>query len=293
MSYNGFLNVLKPSGPTASDVVVKIKRLLNQKKVGHLGTLDPGAAGVLPIAIGKGAKLFDVLVYKDKKYRAYFTFGKTTDTLDSYGKVIKQKSFCFTQEQLIQATQSLVGKIKQIPPQYSALSVGGVRAYDLARSGKNVQLTAREVTIKSFEVIRRVSQDTWCFDIVCSGGTYIRSIARDVAQALGTVAYMSLLIRQQSGAFCIDDAVTLEELEKNAAEHLLDLEYPLKSYKTLILPQKYLKMLKNGVKLTNIGKIDNTITDIDLYKVYCDGIFFGLGQKDDQNRFVVKYRLDD
>ena len=104
---------------------------------------------------------------------------------------------------------------------------------------------------------------------------------------------MSLLIRQQSGAFCIDDAVTLEELEKNAAEHLLDLKYPLKGYKTLILPQKYLKMLKNGVKLTNIDKIDNTITDIDLYKVYCDGIFFGLGQKDDQNRFVVKYRLDD
>ncbi|MBQ7914554.1 MAG: tRNA pseudouridine(55) synthase TruB, partial [Clostridia bacterium] len=164
---NGFINVLKPAGATASDVVVCLKYVLHEKKVGHLGTLDPGACGVLPVAIGQGTKLFNLLTDKVKHYRAFFTFGKTTDTLDSYGQVTQSNGSVPTKEQLVKAIQAFCGEIDQVPPAYSAISVGGVRAYKLARGGEEIELKSRKVTVHKIELIKQKSDDTFVVDILC------------------------------------------------------------------------------------------------------------------------------
>lgn len=289
---DGFLNVLKPSGPTASDVVVKLKKIFSQKKVGHLGTLDPGASGVLPIALGKATRLFDLLTFKTKKYRVYFTFGTTTNTLDSYGIKTCEKSFTFSDDDLKNAIKTFIGKIQQIPPSYSAISINGIRAYDLARQGRYVDLPERSVEIFAFEIIDKISDDTWCFDITCSGGTYMRSIARDLAEKLNTVAYMSCLIRIFSGQFDLSTAKTIEEIERAPLESLLDVRYPLAKYPDLSVPEKYHKSLYNGVKLSGLRNLTNNISDIDYYNVYCAGEYFGLGSFENEN-LVIKYRLID
>jgi len=289
---DGFINVLKPSGPTASDVVVKLKKIYSQKKIGHLGTLDPGAAGVLPIALGKATKLFDLLTYKTKKYRVYFTFGKTTDTLDSYGQIIDEKEFLFTEEELKIAIKSFIGKIEQVPPMYSAISINGNRAYDLARQGVDVQLPVRNVEVFEFKIVRQVSKDTWCFDILCGGGTYMRSLARDLALKLGTVGYMSCLIRLSSGPFDILSAKTIDEILQNPTAALLDLEYPLLGYDKIEVPSRYYKHLYNGVKLSGLDYLATNICDIVYYRVYCDGKFFGVGSFKD-SKLVLDYRLID
>ena len=166
---NGFVNVLKPVGATASDVVVCVKGVLGEK-AGHLGTLDPGASGVLPVAVGKATRLFDFLTDKVKRYRAFFTFGKTTDTLDSYGAVTQTTGLVPSEEQVTRACQALTGEIMQTPPAYSAISVGGVRAYKLARSGQDVQLKSRKVTVYAISMLRRQG-DAFVFDVTCSAGT--------------------------------------------------------------------------------------------------------------------------
>lgn len=289
---DGFINVLKTSGPTASDIVVRLKGILGQKKIGHLGTLDPGASGVLPVALGKATKLFDLLTFKTKKYRVFFTFGKTTDTLDSYGTITATKDFSFDYDALKNATKTFIGKIKQIPPMYSALSINGKRAYDLAREGKQLDLPIREVEVFSIEIVRQVSWDTWCFDITCGGGTYMRSIARDLAIELNTVGYMSCLIRLSSGAFEISNAKTIEEIASDPTSAVLSLEYPIQSLLRLDVPKKYYKMLYNGVRIANFADFSSNITDIVQYRIYCNNEFFGVGNFVD-NKLVLNYRLID
>ncbi|MBR1954664.1 MAG: tRNA pseudouridine(55) synthase TruB, partial [Clostridia bacterium] len=224
---NGFINVLKPVGATASDVVVCLKHVLHQKKVGHLGTLDPGASGVLPVAIGQGTKLFNFLTNKVKYYRAFFTFGKTTDTLDSYGEILDQGKPVPTESDVANALKSFIDELDQVPPIYSAISVGGVRAYKLARNGDNVELKTRKVTVYDISLIKQHSKDTFVVDIKCSGGTYIRSLARDIAKACGTIGYMSALIRLQSGCFDIEHAYTLDEIRHLKEKCFVDVMYPL------------------------------------------------------------------
>ena len=151
---NGFINVLKPVGATASDMVVCIKHILHEKKIGHLGTLDPGASGVLPVAVGLGTKLFDFLTDKTKKYRAFFTFGKTTDTLDSYGNIVVDNGAIPSANQLQAVLSGFTGEFEQVPPVYSAKSVGGVRAYKLARNGIQVELKPRKINIYNISFTR-------------------------------------------------------------------------------------------------------------------------------------------
>lgn len=289
---DGFINVLKTSGPTASDIVVRLKGIFGQKKIGHLGTLDPGASGVLPVALGKGTKLFDFLTFKTKKYRVFFTFGKTTDTLDSYGKLTTTKNFSFDYDTLKNATKNFIGKVKQIPPMFSALSINGRRAYDLAREGKQIDLPTREVDIFSFEIVRQVSWNTWCFDITCGGGTYMRSIARDLATELNTVGYMTCLIRLSSGAFEISNAKTIEEISTDPTSAVLSLEYPLQSLLRFDVPKKYYKMLYNGVRISGLNDSLSNITDMVQYRIYCNNEFFGVGNFVD-NKLILNYRLID
>lgn len=268
---NGFINVLKPVGATASDVVVCIKHVLHEKKVGHLGTLDPGASGVLPVAVGQGTKLFDYLTNKVKYYRAFFTFGKTTDTLDSYGVVTQTANVGITAENLQEVLATFVGEQQQMPPSYSAISVGGVRAYKLARNGEQVQLSPRQITVYSADFVRQVSDDTFVVDIRCSGGTYIRSIARDVAEKLGTVGYMSGLIRLQSGCFDIEHAYTLDEVKTLGKQCLVDVTYPLQDLPDIQLDDKYFADISNGRKVPwTFGE--------GYAKVYCKGTFWGVGK---------------
>ena len=279
---NGFINVLKPVGATASDVVVCIKHVLGEKKVGHLGTLDPGASGVLPVAVGQGTKLFNFLTNKVKYYRAFFTFGKTTDTLDSYGEVLESQGDTPTAEQLAEVLKKFTGNIQQVPPAYSAISVGGVRAYKLARNGETVELRSRSVCVYNLNLVEQRNANTFVVDIKCSGGTYIRSLARDIAQSLGTIGYMSGLIRLQSGCFEIGNAYTLDEIRQMKEQCLVDVLYPLQDIEKYVLEDKNYSDLENGryIRVQFEG----------YKKIYCKDVFFGLG-KCENGRLVLEYYL--
>lgn len=263
----GFVNINKPLGMTSSDVVVKVRGILRRasgekQKVGHLGTLDPQGSGVLPIAVGTATRLFDFMQEKTKVYQATFVFGKETDTLDGVGKVVETSDILPTKDQIEAFVATYHGKINQIPPQYSAKSVDGKRAYDLAREGKKVNLTPKRVNIIYVKLIEAVngiahlangnyalSENEYAFEIACSSGTYIRSIARDVAHALGTVGYMSSINRIRSGNFCLDDAVTLEEFEKDPLRYLKNISDVLCDCDCFDLDEQFAKKVLNGVKL--------------------------------------------
>lgn len=271
---NGFVNICKPVGATASDVVVCVKHILHEK-AGHLGTLDPGAAGVLPVAVGQATKLFDFLTNKVKHYRAFFSFGKTTDTLDSYGVVTDSCSVVPTFEQIKAVLPSFVGQQQQLPPVYSAISVGGVRAYKLARDGKEVELATRPVTIYRYDLISQENDNTFIFDIECSGGTYIRSLVRDLAEKLGTVGYMSGLIRLGSGNFLSCDSVTLDELRLKTTDCVLDITYPLKDLPSVVFDEALYKDIDCARKVACVDVPQG------YFKVYCKGVLFGLGKNND------------
>ncbi len=281
---NGFVNVLKPVGATASDVVVCVRRILKEKKVGHLGTLDPGASGVLPVAVGQATRLFDYLTNKVKYYRAFFTFGKTTDTLDAYGKLTATSDVIPTTQQIEDVLPSFLGEIDQIPPMYSALSVGGVRCYELARNGVSLELKPRRVTIYQYTLLRQHSHDTFVLDIKCSGGTYIRSLANDLAACLGTVGYMSGLIRLASGCFDISDSVTLDELrEGNATDYLKPISYPLNDLSEIVFDEALFKDI-DCARYVKAPEVNG------YFKVMCGGVFFGLG-RNDHGRLKIDYYL--
>ncbi len=280
---NGFINVLKPVGATASDVVVCLKHVLHEKKVGHLGTLDPGASGVLPVAIGQGTKLFNFLTNKVKYYRAFFTFGKSTDTLDSYGQITQTSEVIPSKQDVLEALKGFCGELEQVPPIYSAISVGGVRAYKLARNGDDVQLKTRNVTVFDISLVRQHSADTFVIDIKCSGGTYIRSLARDVANACGTVGYMSGLIRLQSGCFDIQHAYTLDEIRQLKEQCVVDVMYPLQDVDEFHFEDKFFDDI-------NFGRKIRCPFDGGYKKIYCKGVFFGLG-KNQNGMLNIEYYL--
>ncbi len=268
---NGFINVLKPVGATASDMVVCIKHILHERKIGHLGTLDPGASGVLPVALGLGTKLFDFLTDKTKKYRAFFTFGKTTDTLDSYGNIAFDKGSIPSANQLQAVLNGFKGEFDQVPPIYSAKSVGGVRAYKLARDGIQVKLKPRKINIYDINLIAQKTDDTFVLDITCGGGTYIRSIVRDIADKLNTVGYMSGLIRLQSGCFDIEQAYTIDEIRALKQQCITDVMYPLSDVEEYCFDEKFYEDLDCGRKIKCPFKNG-------FRKIYCRDTFFGLGQ---------------
>ncbi|MBQ3067120.1 MAG: tRNA pseudouridine(55) synthase TruB [Clostridia bacterium] len=280
---NGFVNVLKPAGATASDVVVCLKHVLHQKKVGHLGTLDPGATGVLPVAVGLGTKLFNFLTDKVKVYRAFFTFGKTTDTLDSYGIVTESGKSVPSLEQLQNALDVVRGEIDQVPPAYSAISVGGVKAYKLARGGQDVVLKTRKVTVFDISVLRQTSQNTFMLDISCSAGTYIRSIVRDLAEACGTVGYMSGLIRLQSGCFNIQSAYTMDEIKELKEKCIVDMMFPLQDVESYVFDDSQFDNI-------NFGRRVRCPFNQGYRKIYCKGVFFGLG-KNENGYLKLEYYL--
>lgn len=212
---DGVVVLNKPTGMNSMKAVKQVQYKLQAKKAGHLGTLDPMGTGVLLVALGKGTKLFESHLSVTKTYRAVFKFGVETDTLDSEGQIVKTDNKKITKEQLEIACKKLVGKYEQMPPIYSAKKINGKKAYELARDGKEVNLKTKLIEIFKLELITQLDQNTYLFEIVCSSGTYIRSLCRDLANLVDTCATMVAIIRTQSGKYSIEQSVTIEQLTQD------------------------------------------------------------------------------
>lgn len=249
----GIVNVYKPSGVTSFKIVSKLKKIYNTKKVGHLGTLDPMAEGVLPVAINKATKLFDYYLKKDKEYIATFKAGEETDTLDTEGDVVLKCDKKVDYEEFKKAMQQFVGEIEQTPPKYSAVKINGKRAYELARGGQEFEIKPRKVMIYSLTALPQESENLFSVKIHCSSGTYIRSLGRDIFHSLNNVCTMVKLVRTKSGNFTIDNAKTIEEIEKNPEESLTSIEDALSSLHRVTLEMKYFDRIKNGVQINSCG----------------------------------------
>ncbi|MCL2811660.1 MAG: tRNA pseudouridine(55) synthase TruB [Clostridia bacterium] len=227
---HGFINVLKPPGMTSSDVVVTLRRLLPKgARVGHAGTLDPEAAGVLPIMVGKAARLFAYLVDKEKAYVAALRLGAVTDTRDAQGAVLDSSPARPTDAEIRAVLPRFVGTIWQTPPVYSALKRHGKPLYALARAGEDVQVEPRQVTINAITMERRLSEDEALLSVRCGKGTYIRSLCHDIGQELGCGGHMGFLLRTQSGIFTLENACALEALRSadELAARLLPMDAPI------------------------------------------------------------------
>jgi len=271
----GFFNVDKPSGIVSSTVVNKLKWLTGVP-CGHMGTLDPLASGVLPVGVGNAARLFDYFLEKEKEYIAEFTFGVDSDTLDSTG-VLNVGGRIPNESEIADVLPTFFGDIMQIPPKYSAKNVNGKRGYELARAGVEFELAPKKVHIYGMEILGKSEDkaDTYRIKIRCGGGTYIRSLARDIAAALGTKAVMCSLLRTQSGVFTLEKAIPfslleqdppLEELEK----YLIPTENVL-PFDSLPLTEKQETKLYNGQRVA----VENSDG---LYKIYKGGSFYGIAE---------------
>ncbi len=213
---NGILNIDKPQGFTSHDVVAKLRGITGQKKIGHTGTLDPEAVGVLPVCLGSATKLCDFLTGKDKEYVARVQLGISTDTQDTTGRILQERKVESAPEEVKRALQSFVGEYQQIPPMYSALKVNGKRLYELAREGKEVERKARPVYIKEIELLE-MELPLLTIRVECSKGTYIRTLCHDLGETLGCGAAMARLERTRSGSFTKATSITLEQLEERMA----------------------------------------------------------------------------
>lgn len=269
---DGIIVINKEKEYTSHDVVAKLKKKLNISKVGHTGTLDPNATGVLPILIGKGTKFSKYLINHDKIYEVQLELGKKTDTADVEGKIIEEKKVDekYIKENLLQVLASFVGKQEQIPPMYSAIKKNGKKLYEYARAGEKVEIEPRKIEIYKID-LNKYDKNIITFVVSCSKGTYIRSLCEDIAKKLNTVGYMKNLKRLQVGEFNIKDAVYIDKIDlKNVNEHLITLEEILRGIPCINLGEKKLKLFLNGVQLT-ANNIDG------LYKIYVANKFIGTG----------------
>ncbi len=250
---NGFINLLKPPGMSSGAAVAIVKRL-TKERVGHAGTLDPEAAGVLPIMVGRATRLLDCFPDHSKSYVAEIAFAGATDTQDAQGTIIEAKKDVPEREEILAVLPRFRGVILQRPPAYSALKKDGVPMYALARQGKAVETQARETVINSLELGERTGEDGYMLSIDGGSGTYIRTLCHDMGQALNAPSHMRFLLRTRHGAFSIENAVTIEEImeagEAGALEqYLLPLDFPLGTLPALQLPESYWKLGRNGGKL--------------------------------------------
>lgn len=287
---NGIVNVLKPTGMTSHDVVAILRRLLKTKKVGHTGTLDPNAAGVLPICVGKATKLSSYILEKNKEYICELTLGMETDTYDSFGKVVSRGEWKGIDEDRIrEAFELFKGDIMQRPPMYSALKVNGKKLYELARKGEEVEIKKRPVTILALDIIS-IIENRIMFKVLCTKGTYIRSLCKDIGDELGSKGYMSFLLRTKSGKFDLESTLTLEDIESFASSgeienHLYALDYPLEDmYQAVSLNERAGMAFLNGAKIYKKG-IYGDIEEGKTYRIYSNEKFLGLAVciKDDED----------
>ena len=277
---DGIINIYKPKEWTSHDIVAKIKKITGEK-VGHTGTLDPLAQGVLPILIGKGTQCSKYLVNHDKKYRVELKLGKRTETLDAEGKIIEEKEI--PQNMLEQSNKSNIektlktfeGEIEQKPPIYSAIKVKGKKLYEYARKGQEVEIPTRKITIYSIELKQiKKEKNIIIFDVYCSKGTYIRTLCEDIAKKLNTIGYMQNLLRIQVGEFNIKDSITLRMENKtdleNIEKNIITIEKIFSKHPKVNIEQSKIKYFLNGVKTTQ--NLEDGI-----YRLYTNNKFIGTG----------------
>lgn len=271
---DGILIVNKPKNCTSHDVVYKVKKITNQK-VGHTGTLDPMATGVLPLLIGKGTLCSKYLKEHDKIYKATIQLGKKTTTADQEGEVIEEQEIAnnaLEPQYVTKRLKEFLGKQIQTPPMYSAIKVNGKKLYEYARKGQNVEVPKREIEIYEIELLNIDKQNKKIeYKVHCSKGTYIRSLCEDIAEKLGTIGYMAELERLKVGKFILKNAVSIDDLEKkNIEKNIITIEEIFKNNEKINLTRKKLELFLNGVQIT-YDSPDG------VYKIYCENKFIGTG----------------
>ena len=281
---NGIVNINKPSGISSSLAVSKVRRALGERKIGHMGTLDPMGEGVLLMGVGKCTRLFDYFLGKTKTYEAAFRFGFSTDTLDITGKTIAQTIDIPTMTDIVQRIPEFIGVQMQMPPQYSAKSVGGQRAYDLARKGVTAELKASQIEVNSFDLLKKTDENEYLFRIDCSSGTYIRSLCRDLATALGSLATMTSIKRTRCGNFFIEDSVSPEAV---TASDVKSPKEALAGMAEFEAPEAFYGKLTNGVPVM----IDNAPTG--KFVLYCAGELLGIAGLEDRGVKIITYLKED
>ena len=251
---DGIFNIYKEKGFTSHDVVAIVRRTIHMKKVGHTGTLDPDAEGVLPVCVGKATKLSDVIMDGRKSYRAMLRLGITTTTEDASGEVLETKNVDFNEERIREVVASFIGKLEQVPPMYSAVKVNGKKLYELAREGKEIERKSRTIEVYDIRIRQFLPPDRVEIDVDCSKGTYIRTLCSDIGKALGCGGHMAELLRTRTGAFSLENAIKLEELkalaeQEKVEEVLLTMEEALKDFPVVKVSEKSAKFLYNGGKI--------------------------------------------
>ena len=282
---DGIINVYKEKGYTSHDVVAKMRGILKQKKIGHTGTLDPMAEGVLPVCLGNGTKLCDLLADRTKTYRAVLLLGLETDTQDTTGVTLAEYSVAVTEEEVKAAVLSFLGDYDQVPPMYSALKVDGKKLYELARAGREVERKARPVKILDISV-EEIALPRVTMTVSCTKGTYIRTLCYDIGRKLGCGGCMESLLRTRVGQFELKDSLTLSEIEKQRdngglADHILAVDAVFLEYPALTMKEAFDKLVHNGNPFyRNQAEGDSPVQDSPV-RVY-----------DSQGRFIGIYALD-
>lgn len=285
---NGILNVFKPTGMTSFDVVRIIKKITHVKKVGHAGTLDPEASGVLPVCIGKATKAIDYIMGDFKIYETQLKLGVTTDTYDREGKILSEREVNCGKDEIIQAINSFIGEIKQVPPMYSALKVNGKKLYELARAGIEIEREARAITIYDID-ISSIEIPYVKFRVKCAKGTYIRSLCYDIGELLKCGGMMWNLQRTATGQFNIEDAINIQDLnEENIDDHIMPIESIFKSNTKITIEDRFVKFLLNGVVVKD-KTLSSKFETEKIYSIYNnENAFIGIADKSNEGVRLIK-----
>lgn len=281
---DGILNVFKNKGMTSFDVVSKVRKIAKEKKVGHTGTLDPEATGVLPICLGRATKIIDYIMNSEKGYSVKFKLGIKTTTYDLEGEILEERDIShINDKEIFEVINSFKGEYCQVPPMFSALKKNGVRLYELARKGIEVEREGRNITIYSIENIN-IELPYISMDVTCSKGTYIRSLCYDIGEKLDVFATMTELKRFKTASFEEDNSVNIEDLtEGNIKDYIISIEEALNNYPKITLREGYSKLIINGVRVGDKRFTKDKVYNDILYKVYDENnVFLGLGRKNNQ-----------
>ena len=281
---NGFINIHKPAGLSSAAVVGVMKRLTGEKRIGHAGTLDPEAAGVLPIMLGRATRLFDYLVDKEKEYEAVCAFGTATDTQDATGEVTARGEDYPDPARILQEIPKLTGDIRQKPSMFSAIKVGGRHLYDLARRGESAEVPERTVHVERIEILGEEPEHAVRLRIACGRGTYIRSICDDLGKLCGCPAHMRSLIRTRSGFFTLDGALTLEEARELAEEgklgkRLIPMDAPIQHLRRMDAPTGLARMVAAGAKLPLDRMSGEEPEENGVTRIYLENAFWGMAER--------------
>ena len=293
---NGIINIYKERGYTSFDVVARLRGICRQKRIGHTGTLDPDATGVLPVCLGNATSLCDLLTDKTKEYETVLLLGITTDTQDMTGTVLGRKDVNLNEADVVSCIDQFTGDIEQIPPMYSAIKIDGRRLYELAREGRTIERKERPVTIHSIDILS-MDLPRVTMRITCSRGTYIRTLCNDIGERLGCGGTMENLVRIRSGDFRIENAATLDEVQKWADEgdlsgHIMSVEDVFGDCGSIRMNPPADKLLHNGNTVRKTDMADNTDSAKERFRVYdSEGTFYGVYDYDRGRKLYRPFKM--